>query len=107
MTLLQTEPTKLAALFRHLGLIGALAAGLAWGAACAMLRAPYPAVALGGLAAAAAGFWFERGVLITPETRARKDFQLILAAGFGFFAIVGVGLVSLSSLLARWYLPHI
>jgi len=106
MTLLQTEPTKLA-IFRHFGLIGALAAGLAWGAACGMLRAPYPAVALGGLAAAAAAFWFERAALLTPETRARKDYQLILGAGIGFFAVMGVGLVSLSSLLARWYLPHV
>jgi hypothetical protein len=92
---------------KHLQLLGAIAAAMAWGAACGMLRAPYPAVVAGGLLAAALGFWLERTSLITPETRARKDFQLILLAGYGFFAVIGAGLASLGSLLAHWYLPRI
>jgi hypothetical protein len=105
MTLELTERTL--RLFRHIGLLLALALALAWGAVCGMLRAPFLAVAIGGLAAAALGFWLERAFLITAETRARKDFQLILVAGFGFFAVVGVGLVGLAALLARWYLPRL
>ena len=105
--MLSTTRSPLAFL-RHLGLIAApVALAIAWGAVCGMVRAPFPAVILGGLAAAALGFWLERGALITPETRARKDFQLILAAGYGFFAVVGVGLTGLGALLAHWYLPRL
>jgi hypothetical protein len=70
-----------------------------------MLRAPYAAAALGGIGLAGLGFWLERRTLVSPETIQRKDFPLILAAGFGFFIVIGVGMVSLSALIATWYLP--
>ncbi len=95
------------ALIRHFGLFAALLAALAWGVVCGVLRAPYLADLAGGLAAAALGFWLERTHLVTPETRARRDFRLILFAGYGFFAVIGVGIVSLASLAARWWLPQI
>jgi hypothetical protein len=103
MTLQHTEP-RLSGVLRHSGVFIALAAAIAWGVACSLLHAPYVVVALGGLASAGLGFWLERAELITPETAQRKDFQVILAAGFGFFAVLGVGLVSLSCLLSNWYL---
>lgn len=79
-----------------------IAAAGAWGLACHWLGAPFAIVLLGGLAAAGLGFWLERDVLAGPETRGRKDFALIAAAGYGFLAIVGVGLVSLADLAAGW-----
>ena len=90
-----------------LGIFLALAAAITWGLACGVLRAPYWAVALGGISLAALGFWLERKALVSPETVLRKDFFLILAAGFGFFAVVGVGMVSLSALIATWFLPRL
>ena len=90
-----------------LGILIALLAVIAWGLACGMLRTPYWPVALGGIGFAALGFWLERATLVSPETIARKDFQLILAAGFGFFAVIGVGVASLSALVATWYLPRL
>jgi hypothetical protein len=104
---LQTTTERPLPFLRHLGLIAALALAIAWGMLAGVVRAPYFAVVVGGLAASALGFWLERAVLITPETRARKDFQLIVVAGYGMFAVVGVGLVSLSALLSRWWLPHV
>lgn len=53
------------------------------------------------------GFWLERATLVSAETMARKDFRLILAAGISFFVVVGVGVVSLSALIATWYLPRL
>jgi hypothetical protein len=53
------------------------------------------------------GFWLERATLVSSETMARQDFRLILAAGFAFFVVVGVGVVSLSALIATWYLPRL
>ena len=91
---------------KGLRILYALAAALVWGAACGVLRAPYWLVAVGGLGAATLGFWLLREVLAGPETRRRGDFYLILAAGYGFFAIVGVGLVSLICLLSEWWLPR-
>lgn len=91
---------------KGLGVLAALVAAIGWGAACGVLRAPYWAVAVGGIGLAALGFWLERATLSSPETVARKDFRLIFAAGFGFFVVVGVGVVSLSALLATWYLPQ-
>ena len=88
------------------GVIAALAAAICWGIACGILRTSYGAVAVGGIGLAAAGFWLERATLVNSETMARKDFRLILVAGLGFFAIVGVGIVSLSALVATWYLPR-
>ena len=41
-------------------------------------------------------------MLLTAETRARRDFPLILAAASAFLAVVGVGLVSLSYLAGEW-----
>jgi hypothetical protein len=89
---------------RHgLRILGPLAAAIAWGLACGSLRAQFWAVVVGGLGAAALGFWLEWGVLAGPDTAQRKDFPLLLAAGFGFFAIVGVGLVSVGYMTAEWY----
>ena len=85
----------------------ALVAAIGWGIACGVLRTPYWAVAVGGTGLAAFGFWLERATLVSPETMARKDFHLILVAGLGFFAVVGVGIVSLSALIATWYLPRL
>jgi hypothetical protein len=69
--------------------------------ACGGLRAPFVVVALGGLAAAAFGFWLERAVLLGPETTGRKDFYTILFAACGFFAVCGVGLASLGVILGN------
>ena len=91
---------------KGMGVLIALVAAIGWGIACGMLRTHYWPVAAGGLLAAALGFWLERVSLLTPDTVERKDFKLILAAALGFFAVVGVGVASLSALLARWYLPH-
>jgi hypothetical protein len=85
----------------------AVTAGIALGLICGMLRTPFAAVVGGGLGVAALGFWLERAALVTPETRQRKDFYLILVAGYGFFAVVGVGIVSLGSLFAHWWLPRL
>jgi len=85
----------------------ALVAAIGWGIACGVLRTPYWAVAAGGTGLAALGFWLERATLVSPETMARKDFYLIVVAGLGFFAVVGVGIVSLSALIATWYLPRL
>lgn len=101
----RTEPTRTH--IKGMGIILALVMALFWGLACGVLRTPYWAVALGGLSMAALGFWLERAVLLSPETAARKDFLLILVAGYGFFAVVGVGVVSLSALIATWYLPRL
>ena len=93
--------------FKGLGILCALAVAVAWGVVCGVFRAPYLPVAIGGIAAATLAFWLERELLAGPETRQRKDFRLILAAGYAFFAVVGVGLVSLSCLLATWWLPRL
>jgi hypothetical protein len=105
MSMQPTAPT--AALLKYRGVLTSLAAAIAWGLICGMFRAPFALVAVGGLAAAALGFWLERATLVTPETARRKDFYLILVAGFGFFAVLGVGIVSLGSLFARWWLPRL
>jgi hypothetical protein len=76
-------------------------AAIGWGVACGGLRTPFLAVAAGGLAAAALAFWLERTALVGPETRRRDDFYLILAAGCGFFAIVGVGLASVGFIVGN------
>jgi hypothetical protein len=100
--LLQTP--RMTPTLRHgLRILASLATAIAWGVACGTYRAPFWAVLIGGLGAAALGFWLERDVLAGPDTAARKDFPLILAAGYGFFAIVGVGLVSVGYLIAVWY----
>ena len=105
MTVPMSEPR--ARSFKGGGVLTAIAAAAVWGVACGTLRAPYAAVVMGGLAVAALGFWLDRAWLVSPETAQRKDFHLILACGYGFFAVVGVGLVSLAALLSRWYLPHL
>jgi len=99
---LRQTPRVTPALRHALRVLSAIAAALAAGLACGALRAPYWAVVIGGLCAAALGFWLERDVLTGPDTASRKDFPLILAAGFGFFAVVGVGLVSVGYLTAAW-----
>jgi hypothetical protein len=105
MTFQMTEPTT--RLFKGAGVLIALVGAAALGALCGVLRTPYAAVVVSGLAVAALGFWLDRAALITPETAQRKDFRLLLACALGFFAVVGVGLVSLFSLLAHWYLPRL
>jgi len=105
MTLQRTEPTLRR--FKGLGILIGLALCAGWGVLCGALRAPYLVVLVGGLAAAALAFWLERDALVTPETAARKDFRLILAAGFGFFAVLGVGLTALAALLSTWWLPRL
>ncbi|HEX8938228.1 MAG TPA: hypothetical protein VF776_08175 [Sphingomicrobium sp.] len=89
------------------GVLASLLAAIGWGIVCGVLRTPYWTVAVGGTGLAAIGFWLERSTLASPETMARKDFYLILVAGFGFFVIVGIGVASLSALIATWYLPRI
>ena len=101
----RTQPSQ--ARSAGLGVLAAIVAAIGWGIACGVLRAPYWPVALGGIGLAALAFWLERAVLVSPETAQRGDFRLILVAGYGFFAVVGVGVVSLSALLATWYLPHL
>ena len=81
-----------------LRILGAIGAAFVWGFLSGWLRDPFWIVVVGGLLAAALAFWLERGVLLTVETKARRDFPLILAAGYAFLAVVGVGLVSLSYL---------
>ena len=88
------------------GVLLALVLAIAWGCVCGSMRMSYGAVVAGGIALAALGFWLERATLASSDTMARKDFYLILVAGFGFFAVIGVGIVSLSALIATWYLPH-
>jgi hypothetical protein len=92
---------------KGLGVLTALVAAIGWGIACGVLRTPYWPVAVGGVVMATLGFWLERATLVSSETMARKDFRLILAAGFAFFVVVGVGVVSLSALIATWYLPRL
>lgn len=92
---------------KGIGIVVALVTAIGWGIACGVLRTSYSAVAAGGLGLAALAFWLERATLVGPETMARKDFHLILVAGFGFFVVVGIGIVSLSALIATWYLPRL
>lgn len=92
---------------KGVGVLVALVAAIGWGIACGILRTPYWAVAIGGLGMAALGFWLDRATLVSAETMARKDFRVILVAGFGFFVVVGIGIVSLSALIATWYLPRL
>ena len=92
---------------KGLGVLAALVGVIAWGIACGVLRTPYWPVVLGGITLSALGFWWERATLLSPETISRKDFQLIFGAGLGFFAVVGVGVASLSALIATWYLPRL
>lgn len=87
------------------GVLLALVTAVGWGIACGVLRTPFGAVAVGGMGLSVLGFWLERATLVSPETMARKDFYLILIAGLGFFAVVGIGIVSLSALIATWYSP--
>jgi hypothetical protein len=88
---------------RHLlRVLAAIGVAVVWGSASGWLGAQFWVVALGGLAAATLGFWFERDALLTEETRARRDFPLILAAGYAFLVVVGVGVVSLSYLAGEW-----
>ena len=89
---------------KGIGLLLTVLAAIAWGTVCAILRTSYAPVAMGGVLLAALGFWLERASLVNSDTVARKDFYLILVAGVGFFVIIGIGLVSLSALLATWYL---
>lgn len=90
-----------------IGVLLALLMAIGWGCACGILRLNYAVVVAGGIGLAALGFWLERATLASADTMARKDFYLILVAGFGFFAVIGVGMVSLSALVATWYLPRL
>lgn len=95
------------ALGKGLGVLLALLAAIGWGVACGVLGTSYWPVVVGGIGLSSLGFWLERATLVSPETVARNDFRLILACGIGFFVIVGIGVVSLSALLATWYLPRL
>ena len=86
---------------KGLGVLVALAGAILWGVACGGLRAPFSAVAAGGLAFAALAFWLERAALVGSETRSRNDFYLILAAACGFFAIVGLGVASIGFIVGN------
>ena len=82
-------------------LLYGLAAGVAWGVACGVVHAPFWAVAIGGLAAAALALWLERATL-RQAGGGRRTFPLLLAAAFGFLAVMAVGLVSLGYFLGEW-----
>lgn len=92
---------------KGIGVLVALVTAIGWGIVCGTLRTSYSAVAVGGIGLAALGFWLERATLFGPDTVTRKDLYLIGVAGFGFFVVVGIGIVSLSALIATWYLPRL
>jgi hypothetical protein len=89
-------------------LTGFPAAGVAWGMAaafvlglaCGALHAPFPVVALIGLAAAALSLRMDwRALTAAPGGGQRKNIRLQLAAAYVFLAAVGVGLTSLGDFL--------
>jgi len=86
---------------KGIGVLIALVTAIGWGAVCGGLRAPFFAVAAGGLGAAALAFWLDRAVLVGPDTRSRNDFYLILASAIGFFAVVGVGTASVGYIVGN------
>jgi hypothetical protein len=81
----------------------ALAAAVAWGVVCGLAHAPFWAVAIGGLAAAALAVWLEWNALGGGPNR-RPNFMLLLAAAYVFLAMLGVGTVSLGYFLGEWLL---
>src|SRR5690348_6641962 len=83
-------------------MLAAFAGALAWGAACGLVRAPFAAVIVGGLAAAALAMWLERATLTRPASGRTTDVRLLLAAAFGFLAIIGIGVVSAADLAIVW-----
>ena len=85
-----------------LRILGAVGTAIVWGLASGWFADPFWIVAFGGVLAATLGFWLERDVLLSADTRSRRDFPLIVAAGYAFLAVVGVGLVSLSYLGGEW-----
>ena len=83
-------------------MLAAFAAALAWGAACGLVRAPFAAVLVGGLGAAALAMWLGWATLTRPAKGRTADVRLLLAAAYGFLAIIGVGLVSAADLGVMW-----
>jgi hypothetical protein len=80
----------------------ALGGALAFGVVCGLLHAPFWAVPIGGLAAAAAAFRLEWDAMGGPEVRQRPNFALLISAAFLFVAMVGVGVVALGYFLDEW-----
>lgn len=76
-------------------LLFAAGAAIAWGSACGLLQAPGWTVVLGGLGAAALAVRLEWAALSAPAPGRRTDIRILIAAAFGFLALVGVGLASL------------
>ena len=83
-------------------MLAAFAAALAWGAACGLVRAPFAAVIVGGLGAAALAMWLERATLTRPAPGRTTDVRVLLAAAYAFLAIIGVGVVSAAYLGIAW-----
>ena len=81
----------------------AFGAAVVWGAVCGLMHAPFWAVAIGGLAAAALAIWLEWDALAGGPNR-RRNFMLLLAAADVFLAMMGVGIVSLGYFLGEWLL---
>ena len=79
------------------GLLAALAllAGPLLGLACGYLVAPYGLVVVGGLAAAGACLWLMRAPLMQSASDNRMTTYFLLAAAYGFVAIISVSLASL------------
>jgi hypothetical protein len=78
------------------GMAGAFVLGLA----CGALHAPFPVVALIGLAAAALSLRMEwRALTAAPSGGRRRNIGLQLVGAYLFLAAVGVGLVSLGDFL--------
>jgi len=87
-------------------LLPAAAAALAWGGLCGLARGPFLLVAAGGLGAAALGLWLERAALAEPAAGRRAPRALLIAAAFGFLAMMGVGLASLGCIIALDAVAH-
>ena len=82
----------------------ALAAAVTWGVICGLFHAPFWVVVIGGLSAAVLAVWLEWEALGGRGADRPPNFHLLLAAGYGFLAIIGVGLVSVGYFLGEWLL---
>jgi hypothetical protein len=72
---------------------------IAWGLVCGALRAPAWMVMPGGLGAAALGVRLEWTALTQPVARRTINQRVLIAAAFGFLALVGVGIASLGCIV--------
>ncbi|HXQ14801.1 MAG TPA: hypothetical protein VN814_09285 [Caulobacteraceae bacterium] len=82
----------------------ALAVALLWGALCGLVHAPFWAVVMGGVAAAALAIRLEWDALGGRSSNRRPNFWLLLAAAYVFLGMMGVGVVSLGYYLGEWLL---